>query len=80
MRHCSLPSSQPSGEHPTFVFGSGRSSIFYTVSGGLTDASASDTAETIVQRADQAFYLTKAAGRDRITTLTHDMDLAGKTA
>jgi diguanylate cyclase (GGDEF)-like protein len=65
---------------PPLSLGSGRSSIFYTVSAGLTDASASDSAETIMQRADQALYLAKAAGRDRVAVLTRETELAGKLA
>jgi diguanylate cyclase len=65
---------------PPVPLGSGRSSIFYTVSAGLTDASAPDSAETIVQRADQALYLAKSAGRNQVTTLTRETELAGKIA
>ena len=65
---------------PALSLGSGRSSILYTVSAGLTGASASDSAEAIVQRADQALYLAKAAGRNRVTTLTRETELAGKIA
>jgi diguanylate cyclase (GGDEF)-like protein len=65
---------------PPLSLGSGRSSIFYTVSAGLTAASASDSAETIVQRADQALYLAKSSGRDRVCTLTRETELAGRIA
>ncbi|UVF22411.1 diguanylate cyclase (plasmid) [Microvirga terrae] len=65
---------------PLLPRGSGRSSIVYTASAGLTAASASDSAEAIVHRADQALYLAKSAGRDRITTLTRETELAGRIA
>ncbi|MFC1457067.1 GGDEF domain-containing protein [Microvirga arabica] len=65
---------------PPLPLGSGRSSIVYTASAGLTAASASDSAEAIVHRADQALYLAKAAGRDRVTTLTRETELAGRIA
>jgi diguanylate cyclase (GGDEF)-like protein len=65
---------------PPLSLGSGRSSIVYTASAGLTAVSASDSAEAIVQRADQALYLAKAAGRDRVTTLTRETELAGRIA
>lgn len=65
---------------PPLPLGSGRSSIFYTVSAGLTAASASDSADLLVQRAHQALYLAKSAGRDRVMTLTRESELAGKIA
>jgi diguanylate cyclase (GGDEF)-like protein len=65
---------------PPLSLGSGRSQIFYTVSAGLTDASVSDSSEMIMQRADQALYLAKSAGRNQVTTLTRETELAGKIA
>lgn len=60
--------------------GNGRSSIHYTLSAGLTAANPADSAETIVQRADQALYMAKTAGRNRITVLTKEAERAGRIA
>jgi diguanylate cyclase len=44
--------------------------ISATVSGGLATITANDTAESIIERADEALYQAKAAGRNR--TCIHD--------
>jgi PleD family two-component response regulator len=42
-------------------------SFHLTISLGVTLARIQDTPETLIQRADRLMYLSKAAGRNRIT-------------
>ena len=42
--------------------------LFVTVSLGVAEARADDTAESLIRRADQAMYIAKTAGRNRVCT------------
>ncbi|MBM4047945.1 MAG: diguanylate cyclase [Planctomycetes bacterium] len=48
----------------------GRDAVRATVSVGATLGQASDTVDTLIQRADQLMYESKAAGRNRVTMRT----------
>ena len=52
--------------------------LFVTVSLGVAEAHAGETAESLIGRADQAMYEAKAAGRNRVCT-EHDIGAASKT-
>ena len=53
--------------------------LFVTVSLGVAEARAGDSAESLIRRADQAMYEAKAAGRNRVCT-ERDIGKASKKA